>query len=280
MASLRLTRITACITLGLLSSCLSPKISYANRPATPAAAAPPTWNAALEAAMKELSAQDGVYTKHSYSTSKKAHDALRRCFGFTKNHHLYYFPESLTLSYCSGAVHTAVLAALIDWSRARPGEITLRRDDWKNLVPRSVKDGDRVWGWANSNGAGYAVLVHELGAGHSFTEWEKARPLDIVKLWWTQEIGGLERGHLAILLAVREQDILIWGAHDRDKTGRGGIYVKSIPKEKIKRILFTRITKPKAFEKASRIGYNEWLNSLLRVRVSWEETLRRSGVRR
>ncbi len=253
-------------------------MSYANRPASSSAAAP-SWNTALQAAMDELSAQDGVYGKHSYSTSRAAHDALRSCFGFTKHNHLYYFPEKLTPSYCSGAVHAAVLAALIDWSRARPEEITLRRNDWENLVPRGVEDGERVWGWANSNGAGYAVLVHELGAGYSFTEWEKARPLDIVKLWWTKEIGGLERGHLAILLAVRENDILIWGSHERDETGRGGIYVKSIPKEKIQRALFTRITTPKAFEDASRIGYNEWLNSLLRYRVSWEETLRRSGVR-
>ncbi len=279
MPSLRLVTTAASISLLLLSSCLSPKISYANRPAKTADAAP-TWNAALQAAMEELSAQEGVYTKHSYSTSKKAHDALRHCFAFTKSHQLYYFPERLTLSYCSGAVHTAVLAALIDWARARPDDITLRRDDWENLVPRSVRDGDRVWGWANSNGAGYAVLVHELGAGYSFTEWEKARPLDIVKLWWTKEIGRLERGHLAVLLAVRSDDILIWGAHARDKTGRGGIYVQSIPKEKIQRALFTRITNPEAFEDASHIDYNPWLNSLLRVRVSWEETLRRSGVRR
>ncbi len=264
----------------LVTSCISPKIGYANRPSSHTRQAAPTWNEALQAAMQELSSQKDACSRHAYSTSRAAHDALRSCFGFTRTHQLYYFPERLHPSYCSGAVHAAVLAALIDWSRARPDVITLRENDWKNLVPRSVDDGERVWGWANSNGPGYAVLVHELGAGYSFTNWSQARPLDIVKLWWTDEIGGRERGHLAILLKVREDDILIWGSHERDASGRAGIYVKSVAKEKIRRALFTRITKPEAFEEASSIGYHEWLNSLLRTRVTWEECLHRSGVKR
>ncbi len=278
--------LTGLALLGLtLGSCQSPPMNYANYGTFPEGMPPLSWESALSRTMHRIQHSQIKTGRGAYSTRPEAHAALRSCFvfaygfGFASDGQpdLLYYPERLNPSYCSGAVYTAVLGALIEWDGSRP-DFALTQDEWRALVPRSCEDGDRVWGWANANGPGYAVLVHELGAGYSFTSWAQARPLDIVKMWWTDEIGGLERGHLAILVENNADHIVIWGSHERNERGQEGIYLKKIPKSKIRRVLFTRITNPEKFAGSEGIEYNSWLNSLLRTRVSWEECLRRSGV--
>ncbi len=254
-------------------------MNYANHARYPEGTPPMSWNASLQRAIASFDAQPRVQGSGAYSTRPEAHIALRSTFGLDRDEaDLYFYPQRIAPSYCSGAVHAAVLAGLMHWDATRP-DFAFTEEQWQSLVPRDCEDGDGVWGWANANGPGYAVLVHALGAGYSFTSPAQARPLDIVKMWWTDEIGGAERGHLAILIANRRDEIVIWGSHQKDDQGQEGIYYKTIPKSKIKRMLFTRITQPEAFARAGEIGYNPWLNALLRQPASWQQCLRRAGVK-
>ncbi len=279
-AYLRHSCVLALSALGLtLSSCQSPPMNYANYARYSEGSAPLSWDASLRRAIATFDAQSRVQGSGAYSTRPEAQMALHSTFDFARDEpDLYFYPQRIAPSYCSGAVHAAVLAGLMNWDATRP-DFAFTEEQWQHLVPRACEDGERVWGWANANGPGYAVLVHALGAGYSFTSPSQARPLDIVKMWWTDDIGGAERGHLAILIANKRDEIVIWGSHDKDDQGREGIYYKTIPKSKIKRILFTRITQPEAFARAKDISYNSWLNGLLRQPTSWAECLRRAGIR-
>ncbi len=264
--------------LAVLNSCTSPPVAYAIDSPPPHQHSPLSWSQALSGAIKQLSNTDGLEGKGCYSTRADAHYALRSCFGFGMiSGKLYYMPSKLTPSFCSGAVHIALLSALMHWDSTHP-EISLSKEDWDSMLPGNVQDGEGVWGWANANAAGFANLIHKLGAGYSFTNPAQARRHDIIKIWWTNEIGGKERGHLAFLIKQDAEHYYIWGSHQRDEKGQEGIYTKQIAKSDVARVLFTRITQPAAFQRAEDIGFDPWLNALLYTPVSWEETLRRAGV--
>lgn len=74
-------------------------------------------------------------------------------------------------SFCSSAVYMALLKSLLDWDK--DGKISY--EAWKNLKPYTVEDRDwpiqadgvGIWGRANANGPGFAVLIEELGVGES-----------------------------------------------------------------------------------------------------------------
>ncbi len=133
--------------------------------------------------------------------------------------------------------------------------------------PRKAPDGTGAWGCANANGPGLAVLIHKLGAGHSFTEWEKARSGDIMKLWWTEAVGAKERGHLTIYLSQTENSLTFWSSNQSNPGGTPGYGTKTIPKSTVKHVLFTRITRPEAFANAPHIGTDPWLGSLLKKKT-------------
>ena len=46
----------------------------------------------------------------------------------------------------------------------------------------------------------------------------------------------------------------------------------------MKRVLFTRITKPEAFNRASQLPDDAWLTSLMTEDTSWAECVRRCGI--
>ncbi len=266
------------LTLASISSCQSPPIVYAIDAPAAQPHTPLSWTQAFDGAIKQLSKTEGLEGKGCYSTRAEAHYALLNSFGFGMvTDRLYYLPSKLSPSFCSGAVYIALLSALMHWDSTNP-DIAFTEEDWDSMLPRSVQDGEGVWGWANANAAGFANLIHQLGAGYSFTNPAQAKHLDIIKIWWTKEIGGREHGHLAILIKQDPKHYYIWGSHQRDEKGQEGIYIKRIAKSDIGRVLFTRITQPAAFQRAEDIGYDPWLNALLYTPVSWEETLKRAGV--
>lgn len=158
------------------------------------------------------------------------------------------------------------------------GENSLNDKTWQALAPKRVPDGNGAWGCANANGPGLAVLVHKLGAGHSFTEWEKAQSGDIMKLWWTEAIGARERGHLTIYLSQTEDSLTFWSSNQSNPEGTPGYGIKTVPKTTVKHVLFTRITRPEAFTNAPSVGTDPWLGSLLKKTVTMEEMLRRCGL--
>ncbi len=233
------------------------------------------WGHALQRAIGDIHRQG----PGGYSTADAAHDALHSAFSWNERaQRLMFNPAGARPSFCSGAVYAALLSALIHWDAAQPRR-RISTEAWKALAPQRVPDGVSAWGWANANGPGFALLVHRLGAGVSFTDWSLARPADVVKIWWNDAVGAGERGHLAFLVKDEGESVLIWSSNQAGGGVAGGFGLKSYPRSAIRRVLFTRITTPEAFSKAPSIGEEPWLMQLTQRNVSWEECLRRLGIR-
>lgn len=58
-----------------------------------------------------------------------------------------------------------------------------------------------------------------------------------------------------------------------------GYGARTVPKSKIKRVIFTRITRPERFNLAPSIGHHAWLASLLKQDVSMKEVRRHCGMK-
>ncbi len=233
------------------------------------------WWRALQQAIVEIHRRG----PGGYSTADAAHDALHQSFAWNERAgRLVFNPAGARPSFCSGAVYAAVLSALARWDAAQPSR-RITEAAWKALAPQRVPDGVGPWGCANANGPGFAVLVHRLGAGISFTDWAQARPSDIMKIWWNDAIGGDERGHLVILVRDEGESVRVWSSHQPNSAAPGGFGFRTYPKSAIRRVLFTRITNPAAFNRAPAIGEDSWLMQLTQRNVSWEECARRCGIR-
>lgn len=230
-----------------------------------------TWEMCMEEARAKLGKGGG------YACTGKALDNFIRAFSWDERKSRQLQPGKARPSFCSSAVYGALLLALELWDSGR-GENSLNDKTWQALAPKKVPDGNGAWGCANANGPGLAVLVHKLGAGHSFTEWEKAQSGDIMKLWWTEAIGARERGHLTIYLSQTEDSLTFWSSNQSNPEGTPGYGIKTVPKTTVKHVLFTRITRPEAFTNAPSVGTDPWLGSLLKKTVTMEEMLRRCGL--
>ena len=214
-----------------------------------------------------------------YSTEERAKEALVASFLWNEQLKRPRFnPLTARPSFCSGAVYVALLSGLLRWEEENRRRV-ISPEAWQALLPKLVADGVGPWGYANANGPGFALLVHRLGAGVNFTDWKLARPADVMKIWWTDEIGGRERGHLVILVKDKGDSVLVWSSHMARDGQLGGYGVRDIPKSAIKRVLFSRITNPAAFGRAHRLPDEPWLTAQLTQSVSWEECCRRCGVR-
>lgn len=181
--------------------------------------------------------------------------------------------RNATPSFCSSACYLLLLKSLQIWDSAQPRPVISERA-WLALIPRfGQHDGEGPWGWANANGPGLAVLVHRLGAGINFEDWRKARPGDFMKIFWTDRIGRRESGHLTVLVKDGGDQVTFWSSNIPDGYG-----ARTVPKSRIKRVIFTRITRPERFNLAPSVGSHPWLSSLLRQEVGMKEVRRHSGM--
>mgnify|MGYP007022320997 CR=1 FL=1 len=164
-------------------------------------------------------------------------------------------------SFCSGATYLVLLDALGSGSRA--------------LLPvTDHQDGHGVFGRWNSNGPGAAKLVADLKAGRNFTSWEEAKPGDFLKIWWTDEIGGRERGHLVVYLGHDRERVRFWSSNQP-----GGYGTKSVLRADCRRVLFTRVTRPERFASAGRLpAVDPWLSRMLREDFTWNEVVAKCQV--
>lgn len=164
-------------------------------------------------------------------------------------------------SFCSGATYLVLLEALGNGSEALLPEI-------------DHQDGHGVFGRWNSNGPGAAKLVADLAAGRNFTSWDEAQPGDFLKIWWTEKIGGRERGHLVVYLGHDAKSVRFWSSNQP-----GGYGAKSAPRSDCQRVLFTRITRPERFAAANSLpAVDPWLSRMLREDFSWDEVLKKCRV--
>lgn len=164
-------------------------------------------------------------------------------------------------SFCSGATYLVLLKALDGGS--------------ESLLPvMDHQDGHGIFGRWNANGPGAAKLVADLKAGRNFTSWDEARPGDFLKIWWTAEIGGRERGHLVVYLGHDAEEVRFWSSNQP-----GGYGTRSVPRSKCRRVLFTRITRPERFDAASRLPeVDPWLVRMLRDDFTWAEVVSRCRI--
>lgn len=234
------------------------------------------WVRSLEAAITDIQRNVGA---GGYSVKDDAHDALAAAFTRSATgDRPVFLTRAAKPSFCSGAVYTAVLSGLIRWDSAQPTR-RISAEAWQALLPQRMSDGTGVWGCANANGPGFAVLVHRLRAGFSFCDWNKAAPADVMKVWWTDEIGHRERGHLVIVVRNEGDSMRVWSSNMPQDGKPGGYGFRTIAKKDVRHVLITRITDPAAFNNAPHIGTDAWLASLLSRPADWAECLRRSGIR-
>jgi hypothetical protein len=123
------------------------------------------------------------------------------------------------------------------------GKLSLTPDVWRALMVDNQHDGEGVWGRWNANGPGTARLFFETGAGRNFTDWSQAQPGDFLKIFWNEFIGSQESGHSVIFIGVEKQEgeemVTFWSSNQPEGYG-----VKSVPRSKIKRAVFSRLETP------------------------------------
>jgi hypothetical protein len=200
--------------------------------------------------------QGGKYATTAFANQQLA--AAIRCAGDS----LDVQPASATPSYCSGATYLVFLAALQEL--ARSGQIAISRPALNALPVAGNRDGEGVWGRWNANGPGTARLFAETGLGRNFTDWEKARPGDFLKVWWNNEIGHKERGHSVIFLGREEvegvEHVRFWSSNTPEGYGE-----KVIPRGKIVRALFSRLERPALINRVANLPKTDsFLASMLK----------------
>ncbi len=164
-------------------------------------------------------------------------------------------------SFCSGATYLVLLKALGNGTESLLPEI-------------DQQDGHGVFGRWNANGPGAAKLVADLGAGKNFTSWDEAKPGDFLKIWWTDRIGGSERGHLVVYLGHDAETVRFWSSNQP-----GGYGTKSVLRGECERVLFTRITRPGRFATAKKLpAVDSWLARMLREDFTWDEVVAKCRV--
>ena len=258
--------------LGLLCSpaALSAGSSAAARPSAGQPENEAAWYRSVRSGLSRF--KDGG----GYKANRQALEALvqKACRWDAKAGKPVFLIQEARPSFCSSACYLLLLKALETWDSGRSGPVISERA-WLALMPRiGQHDGDGPWGWANANGPGFAVLVHSLGAGVNFEDWGQARPGDFMKIFWTDHIGRRESGHLTVLVKDGGDEVTFWSSNVPDGYG-----ARTVPKSKIKRVIFTRITRPERFNLAPSIGHHAWLASLLKQNVSMKEVRRHCGMK-
>lgn len=244
-----------------------------SRSVTRVKAAYPWWKSMQSAIMSMQRIGPG-----GYSTDGGAKQALVSSFTWSEKMRRPVFnPMVARPSFCSSAVWVATLSALVHWETQNRYR-AISPAAWKALMPQLVKDGEGPWGYANANGPGFALLAHRLGAGVNFTDWKMARPSDILKIWWNEHIGANERGHLVILVKDEGTTACVWSSHKARDGQPAGYGLRRIPKNVMKRVLFTRITRPAAFNRAHKLPDEPWLTELMHANTTWAECVRRCGI--
>jgi hypothetical protein len=215
----------------------------------------PNFNTRLLAAVKSMPAGGG------YDTSDATKNLLRGACSLLNEGSILVDANRAKPSFCSGATYLLLLKAMdSDWPQMRP-EI-------------DQKDGHGVFGRWNANGPGAAKLVADLHAGKNFTSWDEVRPGDFLKIWWTDKIGGRERGHLVLYLGHDAKNVRFWSSNHPNGYG-----TKSVARADCRRVLFTRITHPENFAAVKKLpAADPWLERMLHDDFSWEEVAAKCRV--
>jgi len=114
------------------------------------------------------------------------------------------------------------------------------------LKAPATHDGENPYGYFNANGLGTATLFKESGIGTNFTNVNKAKPGDFLKILWSKspdgKVGRGEFGHSVIYLGGNEKEICFVSANEKDNlNGKVGCGVRCEPRTKIRTMVFSRL---------------------------------------
>jgi len=179
-----------------------------------------------------------------------------------------------TPSFCSGATYLIFLKTI----EALPGSAKLDSAALETLLIRGQPDGHGVWGRWNANGPGTARLFYEAGLGRNFDDMSQARPGDFMKIFWTSEVGGHERGHSVIFLGYDRRDgvdtVRFWSSNLP-----GGYGEKTVLRAKIAYAIFSRLEHPDRVNLLSTLPrMDPYLSRLNTVRSTIPEARSMAGM--
>ena len=249
-----------------LTSKKEAKVDVASEP-SPLETAP--WNEAIIAAVEKLPLGGG------YATTLVARDALQASVAWEDGRPALR-PARAQPSFCSGATYLVCLVALAQQQRA--ARIQLSPEVWRALVVVGQGDGEGIWGRWNANGPGTARLFQETGIGTNFTDIQKAKAGDFLKIFWNDSIGAAEKGHSVVFastgMANGEETVSFWSSNSP-----GGYGNKTVPRSKIKRMLFSRLEHPERLDSVLSLPPRDsFLSNLEEKSVSPAEAAKAIGL--
>ena len=186
-------------------------------------------------------------------------------------------PKVASPSFCSGATYLVFLKVINKLIENGSLKMT-GKQRWEFLTIDEVPDGYGIWGRWNANGPGTAKLFAELKCGKNFTSYDHALPGDFMKIWWTEEIGGKERGHLVVYLGAMmkngKKHIRFWSSNIP-----GGYGEKVVALTDIKHVLFSRFENHRQLAKAGSLPEkNRFLEDMLRKSFTWKQVAKECRV--
>jgi len=210
-----------------------------------------------------------------YSTTKAAHGALSSSTQIEAAG-IVIRAEKAKPSYCSGATYLVFLKTLGELQRSDGLHLTAAQ--WEALLPAASPDGHGVWGRWNANGPGTARLFYELGIGKNFISFAEARPGDFMKIFWTDAVGKLERGHSVVFLGTEVVDgvehVRFWSSNKP-----GGYGEKSVARLKIAKAIFSRLGDWQNLTRLQQLPKSDpYLAGLLKKESSFAEACRLTGA--
>jgi hypothetical protein len=210
-----------------------------------------------------------------YATNSQAMEGLAAAIKLDSSA-LLLTSQKACPSFCSGATYLVFLGAVGELIRS--GRLTLDQPAARALLVQGQRDGEGIWGRWNANGPGTARLFAELNLGSNFTDWSKARPGDFMKIFWSNEIGKLERGHSVIYLGRQTvegvEHVNFWSSNR--PLGYG---FKLVPRSRIAWAVFSRLERPAELARADALPPSDpYLASLLTTRSNQEEVRSKCSV--
>jgi hypothetical protein len=227
------------------------------------------WNDAIITALEKLPLGGG------YATTLVARDALQSAVAWEDGRPALR-PALAQPSFCSGATYLVWLVALAQQQRA--AQFKLSPEVWRALIVEGQGDGEGVWGRWNANGPGTARLFQETGIGTNFTDIQKAKAGDFLKIFWNESIGAAEKGHSVIFASTGmengEETVSFWSSNLP-----GGYGNKTVARSKIKRMVFSRLEHPERLDAVLGLPPRDgFLSSLEEKSVSPAEAAKAIGL--
>ena len=220
---------------------------------------------------------DSMPSGGGYSIKEDAFNGLAEAVSMDDGK-LIVSPYKAKTSFCSSATYLVFLKAVT--TLQNEGRINLSERVLSTLQFKDEEDGFGFWGRWNSNGPGVAKLATDLNLGVNFQSYDIAEAGDFMKIFWTDEIGRKEHGHLVIYLGRRTdadgtEYIKFWSSNKPNGYG-----AKEVSRDKIKWAIFTRIPRVANLKNLPKLSKSDkFLVDMLKKRFTKNEVIEICKIR-